>query len=96
MVEAGRKAVVVGFDHSELSRHAVRWAAREASSRRRPLLLVHMFTWPFEEATMVRLPGREDMLEPLQDNLRRELAVFWAKAAGRSTPRWKCIRWGEP
>ncbi|MEV0702811.1 universal stress protein [Saccharopolyspora sp. NPDC050389] len=76
MVEAGRKAVVVGFDHSELSRHAVWWAAREASSRRRPLLLVHVFTWPFEEATMIRLPGRDDMLEPLQENLRRELAVL--------------------
>ncbi|WP_371812945.1 universal stress protein [Saccharopolyspora sp. ASAGF58] len=32
------KPVVVGFDFSESSLRAVRWAAREAASRCRPLL----------------------------------------------------------
>ncbi|MBB5157528.1 universal stress protein [Saccharopolyspora phatthalungensis] len=74
MAEAIRKAVVVGFDLTEPSRRAVRWAAREASSRRRPLLLVHVLTWPFEEHTPIKVPGEGDVLEPLQKILRQELA----------------------
>lgn len=68
------KAVVVGFDLGETSRRAVRWAAREAAGRGRPLLLVHVLTWPFEEHTAIRVPGEEDVAEPLQQALRRELA----------------------
>ncbi|RKT88524.1 Nucleotide-binding universal stress protein, UspA family [Saccharopolyspora antimicrobica] len=68
------KAVVVGFDLAESSRRAVRWAAREAAGRGRPLLLVHALTWPFEEHTTIRVPGEGDVAEPLQQALRRELA----------------------
>ncbi|MER7015428.1 universal stress protein [Saccharopolyspora sp. NPDC000359] len=74
MSEAGSKAVVVGFDLGEASRRAVRWAAREAAGRGRPLLLVHALTWPFEEHTAIRVPGEGDVSEPLQQVLRRELA----------------------
>ncbi|KAA5826060.1 universal stress protein [Saccharopolyspora hirsuta] len=74
MSEAGGKEVVVGFDLGEASRRAVRWAAREAAGRGRPLLLVHVLTWPFEEHTAIRVPGEGDVSEPLQQALRRELA----------------------
>jgi nucleotide-binding universal stress UspA family protein len=79
MAEAGRKAIVVGFDLSDSSRRAVRWAAREASSRRRPLQLVHVLTWPFEEHISVRVPGEVELREPLQQALRRELEVLAAE-----------------
>jgi nucleotide-binding universal stress UspA family protein len=75
MAEAERKPVVVGFDFSESSRRAVWWAAREALSRRRPLLLVHVVTWPFENITSVHLPGSAE-LEPLQESLRHELGML--------------------
>ncbi|MBB5158437.1 universal stress protein [Saccharopolyspora phatthalungensis] len=78
MADAGRKAVVAGFDLSESSRRAVRWAAHEASSRRRPLLLVHVLPWPFEERTSIKVPGADDLREPLQQALRRELEVLAA------------------
>lgn len=61
---------------TEPSRRAVRWAAREASSRRRPLLLVHVLRWPFEAHTPVEVPGGSGVLEPLQQSVRRELAVL--------------------
>ncbi|WP_086824077.1 universal stress protein [Allokutzneria sp. NRRL B-24872] len=35
------KPIIVGVDGSTSARHAVRWAAREAASRRAPLHLVH-------------------------------------------------------
>ncbi|MGP4016595.1 universal stress protein [Saccharopolyspora sp. 5N708] len=73
MAEAGRKAIVAGFDLSDGSRRAVRWAAREASARRRPLLLVHVLAWPFEEHASIRMPGEDGLREPLQQALRREL-----------------------
>ncbi|MDA3628941.1 universal stress protein [Saccharopolyspora oryzae] len=67
-------AVVVGFDLSESSRRAVRWAARESAGRGRSLLLVHVLTWPFEEHAAIRVPGEGNVVEPLQQALRRELA----------------------
>ncbi len=62
MSDAGRNAIVVGFDLSDASRRAVWWAAREAGNRRRPLLLLHAFTWPFEE-----------VVHSLQEAMRHEL-----------------------
>lgn len=73
MTATTRKAVIVGFDLTEPSRRAVRWAAREASDRRRPLLLVHVLTWPFDAHTTIEVPGEDGVLEPLQEILRREL-----------------------
>jgi nucleotide-binding universal stress UspA family protein len=76
MVEAERKPIVVGFDFSESSRRAVWWAAREAVSRRRPLQLVYVVTWPFEDTTAAHLTGRDDVLERLQEGLRHELGML--------------------
>ena len=76
MAEAGRGAVVVGFDLSEASRRAVWWAAREAASRKRRLLLIHVFVWPFTELTPVTVPGQQQIMEPLQQSLRHELEVL--------------------
>ncbi|GAA0528216.1 universal stress protein [Saccharopolyspora subtropica] len=73
MADTSRKAVVAGFDVTEGARRAVRWAAHEASSRCRPLLLVHVLTWPFEEHIPIRVPGEGDVAEPLQRILRQEL-----------------------
>ncbi|MEU8511096.1 universal stress protein [Kitasatospora sp. NPDC048722] len=41
-----RRPVIVGVDHSEASRWAVRWAADEAAGRHLPLHLVHAQEWP--------------------------------------------------
>jgi len=45
MPAPGGAPVVVGVDHSRLSRTAVRLAAREAALRSRPLRIVHAFNW---------------------------------------------------
>jgi len=68
-----RGAVVVGFDRSERSRRAVRWAVREAASQHRPLLLVHVLNWPADHHPKALLPGEETLLGPLQRMLQREL-----------------------
>lgn len=69
---AGGMPIVVGWDLSDSSRRAVWWAAREAGSRDLPLVLVHVFTWPFAEYTPVRVPGGDDgSTEPVQQALRR-------------------------
>ncbi|MBE9375965.1 universal stress protein [Saccharopolyspora sp. HNM0983] len=70
---AGGRPIVVGWDLSDSSRRAVWWAAREASSRGVDLLLVHVFTWPFEEFTPIRVAGADDTTEPVQQALRRAL-----------------------
>jgi nucleotide-binding universal stress UspA family protein len=67
--------LVVGFDASEPSRRAARWAAGEAASRGRPLLLVHVFARPLLELTRVRVPGEDGGDEPLQQAMRRELGA---------------------
>src|SRR5690606_9770713 len=66
-------AVVVGFDRSERSSRAVRWAAAEAASQHRPLLLVHVLNWPADHHPKALLPGEETLLGPLQRMLQREL-----------------------
>ncbi|MER5390255.1 universal stress protein [Saccharopolyspora sp. NPDC002686] len=65
--------VVVGLDASEASRHAARWAAREAASRRRTLLLVHVFPRPLLELARSRLPGGSEPRDPLQRAIGLEL-----------------------
>ncbi|SDZ18246.1 Nucleotide-binding universal stress protein, UspA family [Saccharopolyspora shandongensis] len=74
MPEVGH-AVVVGLDASKASRHAAGWAAREAASRRRPLLLVHVFPRPLLELTRFRQPGTAEPHEPLQQAMCRELST---------------------
>lgn len=72
---AGGTSIVVGWDLSDSVRAAVWWAAREAGSRQLPLVLVHVFTWPFAEYTPIRMPGGGDggSTEPVQQALRRAL-----------------------
>ncbi|MEV0801574.1 universal stress protein [Kribbella sp. NPDC050281] len=43
---AGRRPVLVGVDGSISAQAALAWAATEASSRHRPLRIVHAFSWP--------------------------------------------------
>ncbi|MEU4512213.1 universal stress protein [Nonomuraea wenchangensis] len=44
--QAGRP-VLVGYDDSTESRHALRWAAEEARLRRLPVLVCHALHWPY-------------------------------------------------
>ncbi|MER7078933.1 Nucleotide-binding universal stress protein, UspA family [Saccharopolyspora kobensis] len=78
MAKSVRRPVVVGYDLAAQSRRAVWWAGREASGRHLPLQLVHVLTWPFEKSIPIVVPGEGDVLEPLQDMLRRELGELVA------------------
>ncbi len=49
MTDTKRGAMIVGFDGSIPARLALYWAAVEATSRRLPLRLVHVFRWPLPE-----------------------------------------------
>jgi nucleotide-binding universal stress UspA family protein len=68
-----RKPVLAGFDLSEASRAAVSWAAHEASSRRLPLLLVHVMARPFQHSIPIRIPDEHDVMEALRNAMSREL-----------------------
>ncbi|NUS65732.1 MAG: universal stress protein, partial [Saccharothrix sp.] len=83
----GRGAVVVGFDGSERSRHAVHWAAREAASRGARLLVVNVIRGPFPEVvvTPVSMPlpqlvGEQAVRAYTKDHL-AELAAECARVA---------------
>lgn len=54
MSESAHDAVVVGYDGSPASQNAAHWAAREAATRRRRLLIVHAFRWPITELAQLR------------------------------------------
>lgn len=54
MSESAHDAVVVGYDGSPAARQAAHWAAREAATRHRRLLIVHAFRWPLTELTQLR------------------------------------------
>lgn len=43
----GSKPVIVGYDGSEGSRHAVLWAAHHAAVAQKHLVVVHCWLWPF-------------------------------------------------
>ncbi|NUT48307.1 MAG: universal stress protein [Saccharothrix sp.] len=68
-----RDAVVVGFDGSDQARLAVRWAAREAESRGRPLLVVDVLGGPLPE------PAFAPMAEPLPEALDDESVRRYAE-----------------
>ncbi|MDI2031983.1 universal stress protein [Saccharopolyspora sp. TS4A08] len=72
----GRLPVLAGFDGSEASREAVRWAAREASSRKRPLTLVHVLARPFQHSLPMRIPDEQDVMEKLSSAVLRELEAL--------------------
>ncbi|MEB3372121.1 universal stress protein [Saccharopolyspora mangrovi] len=73
MVEETRSPVLAGFDGTEASRAAVRWAAREASSRGAPLLLVHVLARPFQHSIPMRIPDEDAVMDKLRNAVLREL-----------------------
>ncbi|POM27796.1 Universal stress protein [Actinomadura rubteroloni] len=42
--------VLVGYDGTKESEHALRWAAREARLRRLPLTVCHVWRWPYPDS----------------------------------------------
>lgn len=79
MSMAQNDPVVVGFDASAESRGAVRWAALEAVTRGRPLLVVHAIPVPLEELTRLHLPSESVSLEPLRSAAQELLADIAAE-----------------
>lgn len=71
--------VVAGFDASAQSRKAVRWAAREATTRGQPLEVVHAIPIPLEELTRIHLPSEAISFEPLRSAAQRLLADIAAE-----------------
>lgn len=53
--------ILVGYDGSDESRFALRWAAREAQLRKSPLTTCHVWHWPFAMA-----PGGPEILATFQ------------------------------
>jgi nucleotide-binding universal stress UspA family protein len=53
-----RAEIVVGYDGSDESRYALRWAAHEARLRRMPLMACHVWHWPFP-----MMPSGPEILE---------------------------------
>lgn len=53
-----RAEILVGYDGSDESRHALRWAVREARLRKMPLTICHVWHWPFAMA-----PSGPEILE---------------------------------
>jgi nucleotide-binding universal stress UspA family protein len=83
----GRGAVVVGFDGSERSRQAARWAAREAASLGARLVVVNVIRGPFPEvvvtpvsAPLPQLVGEQAVRAYTKDHL-AELAAECARVA---------------
>jgi nucleotide-binding universal stress UspA family protein len=54
------KPVIVGYDGSDGSQRAVRWAARHASATKAPLLVVHCSTWPLFTHNLGPVEGIKD------------------------------------
>lgn len=71
MTESAHDAVVVGFDGSKLARQAAHWAAREAATRRRRLVIVHAFRWPLTELTQLRTEAALISEEPFRTEYQR-------------------------
>lgn len=77
------KPIIVGVDGSESSTRAVRWAAREAALRRRPLKIVNSYSWPLSGyPDGVFISG--DLYETLRAN--SDSVLREAKQAAESTP----------
>lgn len=80
MAHGTARPVLVGFDGSASSRHAVEVALVEARLRARPLRLVHAFEWPVEDVLLGRgrVPTRrivDDVRSRAETWFARELAA---------------------
>jgi nucleotide-binding universal stress UspA family protein len=74
MAMCAMPTVIAGFDGSLESRQAVWWAAYEAASRRRPLLVVQAFSPSLVELTRVHLPAETVAVEALRDRAEEEVS----------------------
>lgn len=78
--------VVVGYDGSESADHAVAWAAAEALSRGRGLVLVHAVLPPVTTGGLgIGLPPTLDLVEQLQSQARVQLESVAAALTGTDT-----------
>ncbi|MGJ7906560.1 universal stress protein [Actinopolyspora sp. H202] len=73
--------VVVGFDELEHSRQTVRWAAFEAASRQRSLLIVRAVPVALEQITRIHLPSEAVESEPLRTESENELRAMVAECS---------------
>lgn len=80
MTTAENAPIVVGVDGSEPSLAAARWAATEARLRRRPLRVVHAYTWPFVPASLAAPP-----LGWSEETLRKDAEALVAAAVSAVT-----------
>jgi nucleotide-binding universal stress UspA family protein len=96
--ESAHDAVVVGYDGSAISRQAAYWAAREAATRHRRLLIVSAFRWPLTELTQLRTEMvvlTEDPFREQYQNLVDALVVECRPLAGGMEVRGE-LATGEP
>ncbi|WP_247826768.1 universal stress protein [Arthrobacter antioxidans] len=54
------KPIIVGYDGSDGSQRAVRWAARHAAATGSSLLVVHCWAWPLFTSNLGPVTGMED------------------------------------
>ncbi|GAA3248077.1 universal stress protein [Nonomuraea helvata] len=54
VASAGRRSIVVGYDESPGSEQALRWAVEEARLRQLPLVVCHVWHWPYPRRPVVR------------------------------------------
>ncbi|ALG07197.1 universal stress protein [Kibdelosporangium phytohabitans] len=98
MSESAHDAVVVGYDGSPSARRAAHWAAREAATRRRRLVIVHAFRWPLTELTQLRTETvvlSEDPFRSEYQKLVDELVAECQPLAGTNEDRGEVIV-GDP
>ncbi|CAM3322530.1 universal stress protein [Kibdelosporangium persicum] len=98
MSESTHDAVVVGYDGSPAARRAAHWAAREAATRRRRLVIAHAFRWPLTELTQLRTEAlvlSEDPFRGEYQNLVDELVEECRPLAGDNEVQGEVIP-GDP
>ncbi|MFB9904019.1 universal stress protein [Allokutzneria oryzae] len=77
--------IVAGYDGSDGARKAVSWAAAEAGKRRRPLVLVWAFHWPFDKLARLFPSASGPLRDAAHAESGRKLAEM-AERCRRSVP----------
>lgn len=98
MSESAHDAVLVGYDGSSSARRAAHWAAREAATRHRRLVIVHAFRWPLTELTQLRTEVMVLSEDPFRDEYQKlvdDLVVECRPLAGGNEVRGEVVT-GEP